>query len=329
MNPQFQNWIRLHVYKNDVGWIRNILEKLSSGEKIDHTKEILKLAKKAVQDKRFPRAYNCLNVLSHIYEILPGDFRPKVARKFGQYLNRGAMREFSTSIDYDKLFGIFPHMNENDKDDILTVLSGAIYSEKKVNTTLVTKLIDHSDIIGDEPKRKMNDTIIRMLDSESPGIAEEIIRLISKNETARRNLFEQRLLEKTIDKITMDENGRQKGVDLYLEMKDIANQKTREKLISKELDFLAESAADKVTKVKQVLDVLLKLKLDAVFEIFSGAKRNDFLKSDIREVLTSGNPSDVRSLDWSILDHITPTILHLKTYSCSNLLLKALIQDLV
>lgn len=323
--PELERF-RLYVYENNTEQVQNIMNRLSDEEKIHHTKEILKITEKAVQNGRFGLGFNCLNVLSHIYGILPDDFRPNIARKVGQCLSRKGMIEFSVSFDYDKLFGIFPLMNENDRDDILTILCSALFTEKQINTVLVTKFVEYSDIIGYRARKGLNDAIISNLDSK---IAEDVIFSISKNAIARKNLLEQELLRKVIDRIMM-EKGKQEGIDLYLQIKQNADQKTKEEFILKELKYLDEPAPDGSAILSQVLNALLQLDTDDIppnltaqlfskmkreakklpidqrreyfryimknFRIFSDENRSEFLKSEIREVFVSGDPGTVDSV---------------------------------
>jgi len=327
--PELERF-RLYLYRSNVNQIRNTLNQLSDSGKIHHAKEILKIAKKAIQGGRFSLGFNCLNVLSHVCSILPEDFRFEAAREFGHCLDREGIREFLTSFDYGKLFGILPHMNEVNKDDVLTILAGTIFSEKEVDTVLVQEFIEHSDIVGDETKEKLNDVIIGMLDSKNPEAAEDVISLISKNGNAKKNLLQQGLLRKIIEKIAVNESGQQEGINLYLQIDEVADQGTKEEFISKELGFLAESVPDKTAKVKQVLNALGKLKLDKIspdlagklysqlkketrqlprnqrtdyfrfmmrnLDTFTDSNKSNFLKSDIKEILVSGEPSEVDSI---------------------------------
>ncbi len=324
--------LRLCVIENNVNQVRNTMNQLSETEKIHHVREILKMAKETIWGRQFSLGFNSLNILSDIYEMLPLDFRSEAAGEFGQYLDRNGMKEFLVSFDYGKLFEILPYMNKDNKNGILTVLAGSIFFEggTKANTALVQEFIEHSDIIEDQPKRKLNDAIIEMLHSKIPEIAENVVRQISENKTASKNLVEQRLIEIIIERITTNESGQQQGVDLYVQLDDVASQETKEKFISKELDFLTKSTFDNKTKANHFLDLLMKLKLDKISpsladrlysqlrnkisrlptnqqmdyfrfmiknsKIFTASSRSDFVGSDIRKILVRGEQSEISSI---------------------------------
>ena len=333
--PEQERFI-LYLYQNDVDQVRNTMDQLSDSKKIDHAKLILKNAGKKIRGKRFSSGFNCLNVLSHIYNTIPDNFRVEAAREFGQYIDTAGMRELATSFDYEKLFQILPLMNEVNRDNVLAILASNIILEKRVDAVLVQKFIEHSDIIGDDARRKLNDVIIGMLNSENPRAGEEAISLISKDVTAKKNLVEQRLLVKLIERITVNESGKQENVNLYMQLDSVADQETRERLISKELDFLGESKIDRSSKVKHVLDVLGKLELDYIssdladklysqlknetrqlppnqrldylrfmfrnLRFLTDSNRDDFLRSDIREILVKGNPDEANSVMGTALN---------------------------
>lgn len=318
--------LRFYLQVNDVDRVYDMIERLSEKEKIQHTREILKITKRAIRGRRSGLGFNCLNVISRIYELLPPDFRQKTAEEFGPLLDNRVVIEYTSSLDPKKLFEILKYTHKGNKEHILTVLADAIFLENQLNIALAAEFIEHSETIGHEEMERLNEVIIAVLDSETPNAAKDIILSISKDETASKNLLGQRLLRKVIEKIKM-EKGKQEGIDLYLQIKNHADQKTKEIFVSKELGFLDEPSSDRAQNLRQVLRFLLQLEVNDIpqssedelfskikreikqlpidqrteffqlvmknFGVFSEKNRRDFINSDIREAVASGNPGTV------------------------------------
>jgi hypothetical protein len=201
--------LRDYIRENDVNQVRDILRGLCDAEKSDYVKEILKICRKAVNNGRYTVGFNCLNILSHVYGVLPGELCSEVAREFGSYLDREGIREFSSLLKCENLFEILPYMHGTNRDNILCYLVGCLFTKGSINDVLLLRIVERSDLVGSETVKRLNDLLIGILNSEKPETAMNIIKVILQQETACKKLIEPRLFSELMNRVT-DESKRKK-----------------------------------------------------------------------------------------------------------------------
>lgn len=193
--------LRNYLYENNVNQVYDIIRKTPDTRKSDYVKSILKTCDNALKNKKYILGFNCLNILSYIYEVLPDEFHSEVACKLGKHFNDDGIIDFLSSFDMEKLFKILPHMEVSTRDNTLCNFMCSLFSSDYRNSTLLSKLIERSDLVGKEAKKNLNTLLREKLDSEQSEIVKEIIQRILKNKIAEKNLLEPETLIKYQEKI--------------------------------------------------------------------------------------------------------------------------------
>ena len=189
------------VIKNDVNQVRDIMKKVPDNEKPNYVRAILGMCKVFVDNGRYTGGFNCLNIISHVYSMLPDEFHSEVAEDFGSFIDREGIRESLSLFNVGKLFEIFPHMCATTRDSILCSFIHSFFLENCKNIEIVSKLIERSDLIGSEPKKELNDHLIELLISGEPQIAKNLIEIIRKNDIVAEKILEQRTIFKLMENI--------------------------------------------------------------------------------------------------------------------------------
>ncbi|MBU7019063.1 MAG: hypothetical protein HXS44_16250 [Theionarchaea archaeon] len=191
--------LRQCIMKNDIIQVRDILKRTPDNEKLSYVKAILEICRDLVQCGRYNLGFNCINIVSHTYGLLPDEFHTEIAKDLGSYLGKKGLVEFLPLFNIEKLFEILPHMPVAMKDNILSNLLSSFFSENCKNNAILNKLIERSDLVGQKQKKELNDYLFRNLNSRELEIAKNIIQIVSQNDRARENLLEKELLCKYIE----------------------------------------------------------------------------------------------------------------------------------
>jgi Cdc6-like AAA superfamily ATPase len=199
------------VMRNNVDEVKDILGRISDAEKVNYVKTILKWCSEAVQCKRFSKGFNCLNVVCHIYDLLPDELHSEVAKECGGYLDRKEIVQFLPSFDVEQLFKILPHMPLATRDNVMSSLVDSFFLRDCKDGLFLKKLMERSDLVGRAPRKRLNDLLNDGLNSKVAEVATGVIRTITQNETAVRDLLDQKTLSGIIDCIGTEDASITKG----------------------------------------------------------------------------------------------------------------------
>jgi|GEM_PF-2609665 len=199
---------KVYVIRNEVNKVVDILSETPDNDKINYVKAILWWCNEALQCKRFSKGFNCLNVICHVYDLIPDELHTEVAKECGKYLDRKEIVQLLPSFDSGQLFRILPHIPLVMRDNVMCHLVDSFFNGECSDSLLMSKLMERSDLIGDVSRKRLNDTLIDILDSKQAEVAKDFIRTVMANEIVAGHLIEPRALSKMIESNrTRDNNG--------------------------------------------------------------------------------------------------------------------------
>lgn len=240
--------VRNCLQNNDSKCIRRILEEATSDvEKTDYIKIIIKTLNDAYKTKRYQVQFNCLDILTEIYEQIPQQIGTEVFSTFATNIDTSKIMENLYEFNPQNLFKVIGDLDN--KDYVLLNYVDLIVRDGKIDANILSQFIQNYLIVPAEVMNKLSRTIIVRLSATANGlddngdnqIALAIIEPII-NSDAKTKLLNQKVVESLINRIGREENSQeQKELSRYLKIKDIADTTNQEYFIKKQLSLVGQT----------------------------------------------------------------------------------------
>ncbi|RLI81300.1 hypothetical protein DRP07_07590, partial [Archaeoglobales archaeon] len=252
--------IRNCILTNDVDGLTQVLKKAENDdEKISYIKIILKILKNTHRTGRYQIRFNCLYLITEIYEQIPIQIKADVLSAFATNIDTREMMEHLGKFKPSTLFRIIKDISN--KDFVLSRYVDWIIRNEKIRQDVLSQFIQNHEVVPTEAGNKLSDTLVaRLSNNPDDEIAIDVIRSIASTK-AKSKLLTQEVVRTLIDRIKREKNSpEQKGLDLYLKMKDIANTKNKEHFVRKQIELAAQEGENNAPSINgRIIEILSNL----------------------------------------------------------------------
>jgi len=252
--------------ENNVDQVKLALENLEPEDRYIRVDGIIALIEHYINTNNFQFAFNVMNVLLELYETFSDNIKLEIISQFSAYiLSTQSIRDSLHRFDPAKLFPIVMQMNENVRTNLLKEYCSTLSKHTPIIESLLDQFILNASSLPQDIKQTF-DYELGVLGNQSPDELPKILQIISKSEEAKSNLVGSEALNSLIDRISNELNPETKEkIQLYLKLKSRANDKVKNKFMSKILSILPPKSPPQVDKnTEYVLETLSTLEKEDV-----------------------------------------------------------------
>jgi len=250
------------ISQNDAKELSQVLEKTENeNEKINYIKIILEKLEDSYKNERHEIRFNCLNIITEIYEQIPSQIKAEVLSNFAIHINTSGIIKQLDEFKPANLFRIIKDLENDYKNFVLSKYIEFAIRNDTVNEEILAQFIQNYEIVPSEARDNLSNILIGRLNKDSNDeIALKIIESIADS-NAKEKLLNQEIVRKLIDRIERENNSpEQKGADLYLKIKDIADTKNKEHFIRKQFEMVATQNVSNAPAINSyIIETLSKL----------------------------------------------------------------------
>lgn len=246
----------LKVNQNDYNYVIEILSKATQEEQHDYILKITNLCKQYIKDKRIQVAYNSIDILLKIYDMIPDKSKEIIIKFLSIYMNIKEMLDHILRFDTNLLFPLVVIMKKHTKEILLQKYADAINPyNNNMSVSLIHKFIEHIDYIPTSISKNV-DYNLHLLGQQNNEIFFDCLDILKINETVTRKFVQEKSMDELINRIQPAVQDR--IIKLYLELKHVANEKNQINFVKKITSSIKNEKTNSMTPSSVTIFNMLK-----------------------------------------------------------------------
>lgn len=302
----------LKISQGEVESIHNQLSKISEKERENYIQEALKKLDVYMQNSRTQFAFNLMNVLLEIYDIIPNSLKNEVLSKLSIHLNNQQIKLQMHRLNAEKLFNVILKMTNPNKDILLKQIATDFVRVIASIDPFLPQFIAHKDELSQNVIRDFNFSI-RDVISSSPEFGFKAIQTIVKDPKAIQILVKPDICQSIIQRINNNSGQDSKNiVDYYMLLRRIDSEDNKVQFINRLLSIANANNPSAIdANIQFTLDALSKfdnneltakpseILIDGMGKIATKlANENDKIKVLLPTIKQAGNLEDSKKIEF-------------------------------
>jgi len=222
----------LKVKQNDYDYVVQILSETKKEEQYHYILEITKLCAQYIRDKRIQVAFNSIDILIKIYDIVSEESQKQIVKSLSIYMPRKEILDNASRFDATLLFPLILLMEQKQKEILLKRYADAINMYNNMSTLLVQKFIEHIDDIPESISKEV-DYNLRLLGQQNSNVFLNCLDILKTDQKATKKFVQEGSIGVLIDRI--DPPKKDRVMDLYLDLKHVANEENQSNFVKRML----------------------------------------------------------------------------------------------
>ncbi|MCJ8306426.1 MAG: hypothetical protein HRU07_05185 [Nitrosopumilus sp.] len=247
----------LKVKQNDYDYVVQILSETKPEQQYHYILEITKLCAQYIRDKRIQVAFNSIDILTKIYDIVSEKSQKQIIKSLSTYMPRKEILDNAYKFDMNLLFPLILLMEQKQKEVLLQRYAEAINNYNNMSISLIQKFIECIDNIPETICVEV-DYNLQLLGQQNHEIFLNCLDVLKINEKAAKKFVKEKALNALIDQTQSDKKDR--VMNLYFELKHLANENNQTEFIKRISNPLkADKAPAMAAPSENIFNILREL----------------------------------------------------------------------